>query len=60
LFRVIEDEALHRTKETTKVKNIGDKPMEPEYELSKMKRRPNPFAKQLKKQVTISLGIDVI
>lgn len=34
--------------------------MEPEYELSKMKKRPNPFAKQLKKQVTISLGIDAI
>ena len=43
-----------------KVKNIGDKTMEPEYDLSKMKRRPNPFAKQLKKQITISLGIDVI
>ena len=36
------------------------KTMEPEYDLSKMKKRPNPFAKQLKKQVTISLGIDVI
>ncbi len=23
--------------------------MEPEYDLSKMKKRPNPFAKQLKK-----------
>ena len=34
--------------------------MEPEYDLSKMKKRPNPFAKQLKKQVTISLRIDVI
>ena len=34
--------------------------MEPEYDLSKMKKRPNPFAKQLKKQITISLGIDVI
>lgn len=34
--------------------------MEPEYDLSKMKKRPNPFAKRLKKQVTISLGIDVI
>lgn len=34
--------------------------MEPEYDLSKMKKRPNPFAKQLKKQVTISLGIDAI
>jgi uncharacterized protein (DUF4415 family) len=43
-----------------KVKNIGDKTMEPEYDLSKMKKRPNPFAKQLKKQVTISLGIDVM
>jgi uncharacterized protein (DUF4415 family) len=43
-----------------KVKNIGDKKMEPEYDLSKMKKRPNPFAKQLKKQITISLGIDVI
>jgi uncharacterized protein (DUF4415 family) len=34
--------------------------MEPEYDLSKMKRRPNPFANPLKKQVTISLGIEVI
>ncbi|MEZ2236148.1 antitoxin [Microcoleus sp.] len=34
--------------------------MEPEYDLSKMKKRPNPFAKKLKKQITISLGIDVI
>ncbi|WP_242053177.1 BrnA antitoxin family protein [Planktothricoides raciborskii] len=25
-----------------------------------MKKRPNPFAKQLKKQVTLSVGIDVI
>jgi uncharacterized protein (DUF4415 family) len=43
-----------------KVKNIGDKRMETEYDLSKMKKRPNPFAKQLKKQITISLEIDVI
>jgi len=34
--------------------------MKAEYDLSKMQRRPNPFAKQLKKQVTIPLGIDVI
>ncbi|EKD11050.1 hypothetical protein SPLC1_S040470 [Arthrospira platensis C1] len=34
--------------------------MEPEYPLSQMKRRPNPFAEPLKKQVTISLGIEVI
>ena len=34
--------------------------MEPEYDLSKMKRRPNPFAKRLKKPVTIEMRIDVI
>ncbi|GAB4297463.1 MAG: hypothetical protein Fur0025_35450 [Oscillatoriaceae cyanobacterium] len=34
--------------------------MEPEYNLSKMKKRPNPFAKQLTKQITLSVGIDVI
>ena len=43
-----------------KVKNIGDKTREPEYELSKLKNRPNPFAKKLKKEIAISLGIDVI
>jgi hypothetical protein len=43
-----------------KVKNIGDKTMEPEYDLSKMKKRPNPFAKQLKKQITISLGLEIL
>jgi hypothetical protein len=30
------------------------------YDLSRLKRRPNPFAKQLKKQVTLSLRIEVI
>lgn len=34
--------------------------MKPEYDLAKMKSRPNPFAKQLKQQVTLPLGIDVI
>jgi hypothetical protein len=34
--------------------------MKPEYDLDKMKSRPNPFAKQLKQQVTLPLGIDVI
>lgn len=38
---------------------VGSK-LEPEYDLSKMKKRPNPFAKRLKKQVTISLVINVI
>ena len=31
-----------------------------EYDLSTMKKRRNPFAKQLKKQVTIRMGVDVI
>jgi hypothetical protein len=34
--------------------------MRPEYALSKMKKRPNPFAKQLKKEIAIYLGIDAI
>jgi hypothetical protein len=34
--------------------------MEAEYDLAKMKKRPNPFAKQLKRDITISLGIDTI
>ena len=34
--------------------------MKQEYDLSKMKKRKNPFPKQLKKQVTIRMGVDVI
>ena len=34
--------------------------MKKEYDLSKMESRPNPYAKQLKKQVTIRVGVDVI
>jgi len=34
--------------------------MRKEYDLSKMKSRPNPYAKRLKKQVTIRMGIDII
>ena len=34
--------------------------MKKEYDLSRMKRRKNPFASHLKKQVTIRLGVDVI
>lgn len=34
--------------------------MKPEYNLSQMKSRPNPFSHQLKRQVTLTLGIDVI
>ena len=34
--------------------------MRNEYDLSKLKSRKNPYAKHLKKQVTIRLGVDVI
>ena len=34
--------------------------MKAEYDLTKLKGRPNPYAKALKKQVTIRLGMDVI
>ena len=34
--------------------------MRKEYDLSKMKGRRNPYAKKLKKQITIRLGVDVI
>jgi predicted DNA binding CopG/RHH family protein len=34
--------------------------MKAEYDLSKMKSRRNPYAKRLKRQVTIRMGVDVI
>ncbi len=34
--------------------------MKKEYNFSKMNSRKNPYAKKLKKQVTLRLGIDVI
>ena len=34
--------------------------MKKEYNLSKMKKCKNPFVKQLKKQVTIRMGVDII
>ena len=34
--------------------------MKKQYDLASMKRRKNPFASRLKKQVTIRLGVDVI
>lgn len=34
--------------------------MKKEYDLSKMKSRKNPYVKQLKKQVTIRMGSDII
>lgn len=34
--------------------------MKKEYDLSLMKKRRNPYASRLKKQVTIRLGTDVI
>jgi len=39
---------------------IGDKIMKKEYDLSTMKSRPNPYSKQLKKQITMRLESDVI
>jgi predicted DNA binding CopG/RHH family protein len=34
--------------------------MKAEYDLSKMKSRPNPYAKRLKRQMTIRMSEDVI
>ncbi len=34
--------------------------MKKEYDLKSMKRQKNPYAKRLKKQVTIRLGTDII
>jgi len=34
--------------------------MKKEYDLSKMKGRRNPYARRLKKQVTIRMGTDII
>jgi predicted DNA binding CopG/RHH family protein len=34
--------------------------MRKEYDFSKMKGRINPYAKKLKKQITIRIGIDVL
>jgi uncharacterized protein (DUF4415 family) len=34
--------------------------MRKEYDFSKMKGRKNPYAKRLKKQATIRMGVDII
>jgi uncharacterized protein (DUF4415 family) len=34
--------------------------MKKQYDLSKMKRRRNPYAKHLKRQVTLRMNVDVI
>ena len=34
--------------------------MKDEYDLSRMKKRRNPYASRLKKQVTIRMGTDII
>ena len=36
------------------------KKMKKEYDLSRMKKRKNPYASRLKKQVTIRMGTDII
>jgi uncharacterized protein (DUF4415 family) len=40
--------------------NIHGEKMKKEYDLSKMKKRRNPYASRLKKQVTIRMGVDII
>lgn len=40
------------------IEEIGEE--EEEWDLSKMKSRPNPYAKQLKKQLTLRVSPDVI
>ncbi len=34
--------------------------MKKEYDLGSMKSRPNPYSKQLKKQITLRLGLNVL
>ena len=34
--------------------------MRKEYDFSKLKGRKNPYAKDLKKQITIRLGVDIL
>jgi predicted DNA binding CopG/RHH family protein len=34
--------------------------MRKEYDFSKMKGRKNPYAKKLKKQITLRVGVDVL
>jgi uncharacterized protein (DUF4415 family) len=34
--------------------------MKKEYDLTKMKSRQNPYAKRVKKQLTIRMGVDII
>jgi uncharacterized protein (DUF4415 family) len=34
--------------------------MKAEYDLANMRSRKNPYAKQLKKQLTIRMGVDII
>ena len=39
---------------------MEDKKMQDEYDFSQMKSRKNPYAKKLKKQITIRLAIETI
>lgn len=43
-----------------RIKTLYRWTMKAEYDLSKMKSRPNPYAKRLKKQVTLRIGVDII
>ena len=39
---------------------MEDSKMREEYDLSKMKSRPNPYARELKREITIDTDISVI
>ena len=43
-----------------KLNTIGGNIMKNEYDLSKMKSRKSPYAKRLKKQITIRLALETI
>ena len=47
--------------EWDEAKNLsGKQAMKKEYDLSNMECRRNPYAKRLKKQITIRMGVDVL
>jgi uncharacterized protein (DUF4415 family) len=59
--RVRNQDYLCKESDEKGTKNIfRRKIMRKEYDFSKMKGRKNPYAKRLKKQVTIRMGVDII
>ena len=39
---------------------LEEEAMKKEYDFSKMKSKRNPYAKRLKRQITIRMGVDII